>query len=258
MKLAFLDLETTGFEAESDSIIEVALIVVENGQEIDRFESLVAFDGQIPPIVTQITSINDEDLAANGKNWTDIKPKIEKMLEGCVMVGHNIDFDIRFLRANGIMFLAEDRIDTHELARVLMIGEPSYALEVLAQKHDLVHENAHRAMSDVEANLDFWHILLQKIESLPKVVLEKLKPYYQHTNWKPGYFFDCATGLDTPVQDPRPPKTDLPAMTHTFSEFPQLQTGAPTLIPFNENMAQAAYITQMATSASGHSPVAVT
>jgi len=174
MKYAFLDLETTGFDPEKDSIIEIAVIVTdENLNEIECFESLVAPDKSTPNLHTErITGISLEMLEGQ-KLWDDIQNEVQKIVDNAVIIGHNILFDTGFLQANGIDLNPDNYIDTHELARILLINEPSYALEVLADTYNLSKSQAHRAMSDVETSLHLFEFLQNITQTLPQSYINK-------------------------------------------------------------------------------------
>ena len=155
MKYCFLDLETTGFEAAKDSIIEVSLVVVEDGVETGRLDQVIIPDKSLlSDFVSQLTGIDQNEIDTNGVYFTEVKDEVQALVAGTVIVGHNIDFDINFLKGNGINLDDCERIDTHELARILLPKESSFALEVLTKNYGFTHEDAHRAMSDVLASKD--------------------------------------------------------------------------------------------------------
>ncbi len=185
MKYCFLDLETTGFSPEKDSIIEISFITVENGTKVDEYDQVIQPDkSEISDFVSHLTGITTEETQEKGVKFKDIKDVVQKKIGDAVIVGHNIDFDINFLIANGIDLKKHKRIDTHELARILLPQEESFALEVLTQKYGFSHENAHRAMSDVLASWDLYKLLIKKIEELPIAFLEKIKPFLEtKTDW---------------------------------------------------------------------------
>lgn len=195
----FLDLETTGFEPNKDSILEVSFIRIKNGKEIARFDHVFLPDkSPLTPFISGLTGITEEELNASGKKLTDDIATINEMIGDSVIIGHNIDFDIGFLIANGIDVVNNPRLDTHELARILLPGEKSFALEVLSRKYDFIHEDAHRAMSDVEASVELFDMLLKKIEALPVDFLQQIKPFLEtKTNWYARQLFLEAKGGGT-------------------------------------------------------------
>ena len=194
----FLDLETTGFDPELDSIIEMSFIVRnQKGQEITRMDEVVFPDkSKLTPFVSNLTGITQEEINQSGKKFVDLISEAKEKIGDAVIIGHNIDFDINFLIANGMENLAENpRIDTHELARIVLPNEDSYALEVLSNKYKMAHENAHRAMSDVEANILFFDFLVEKIDQIPAKFLEEVHPVLKSkTDWFAKNIFLAAIG----------------------------------------------------------------
>ncbi len=181
----FLDLETTGFSPEKDSIIEISFIRIKGGKEITRFDQVSIPDkSPLTAFISSLTGISPEEIEKEGKNLADLKSEILEKIGDSIIVGHNIDFDINFLVANGIDVSKNPRIDTHELARILLPGEESFALEVLSKKYGFLHKEAHRAMSDVEACVELFAMLEEKIKNLPPDFFTEIKPFLENkTDW---------------------------------------------------------------------------
>jgi len=208
----FLDLETTGFEPDKDSIIEISFITRNPaGEEINRMDEVVFPDkSEMSAFVSNLTGITQEELNQSGKKFSDLMEEAREKIGDAVIIGHNIDFDINFLIANGLENLAENpRIDTHELARILLPNESSYALEVLSNKYEMAHENSHRAMSDVVANILFFDFLVEKIEQIPAKFLTNIRAVLESkTDWfAKNLFLQSSGGEDYPLEK----KTETPS-----------------------------------------------
>jgi len=199
-RYCFLDLETTGFEPSKDSIIEVSLIVEEDGKEVGRLDRVTIPDKSLmSEFVSQLTGITQAEIDESGVYFTELKDEVQSLVEGTVIVGHNIDFDINFLKANGVNLDTNERLDTHELARILLPLESSFALEVLSQKYGFTHKDAHRAMSDVLASRDLFNLLLQRIDELPREFLDKVDGFLRsETTWYARHLFLEAKGSSEP------------------------------------------------------------
>jgi DNA polymerase-3 subunit epsilon len=81
--LAIVDVETTGMSARYHRIIEIAIIRVEGDKVVDTFTSLINPKAFIPPIITHITGIREEDLVDAHALWQflrKIKKEIPKKL----------------------------------------------------------------------------------------------------------------------------------------------------------------------------------
>ena len=223
----FLDLETTGFEPNKDSIIEVSFIRTKDGKEIARFDHVFLPDkSPLTPFISNLTGITQEELDKAGNKLEDEIAQISELIGDSVIVGHNIDFDIGFLIANGIDVVNNPRLDTHELARILLPGEESFALEVLSKKYGFIHEDAHRAMSDVEASVELFDMLLEKIEELPTDFLKSVQPFLEaKTNWYAKRLFLEAKGKEISVFETKDvPSSDVIYQVQSEFEEKYLET----------------------------------
>jgi len=196
MKYCFLDLETTGFDPSKDSIIEVSLVVFEDEVETGRLDRVIIPDkSPMSDFVSQLTGIDQSEIDEQGIYFTEIKDELQALVQDTVIVGHNIDFDINFLKGNNIDLDNNERLDTHELARILLPQEPSFALEVLTKNYGFAHEAAHRAMSDVLASKRLFEMLLERIEALPQSFLDEINGFLSHeTTWYARHLFLKAAG----------------------------------------------------------------
>src|SRR4051812_42517926 len=96
--LAFLDVETTGASAEfGDRVIEVGVARVEGGRVVAEYEQLIDPRRRISAGVTVLTGIT-QVMVAGQPTFTDQLPRLMPLLEGAVVVGHNVRFDLSFLR----------------------------------------------------------------------------------------------------------------------------------------------------------------
>jgi DNA polymerase III subunit epsilon len=158
-----IDLETTGGSAVFDRILEVAAIRVENGVVQDRFECLVEPGMPIPPFVTRITGINQR-LVSGKPSFDSLLPELRRLLDGAVLVAHNVSFDGNFLSnafsKAGLVWDGE-KLCTLRLARRLIPGLHSYRLDSLCAFLGFTFVQRHRAGPDAEATLHVLQHLLQ-------------------------------------------------------------------------------------------------
>lgn len=169
--LLFLDLETTGFDNKKDNILEISAVRYDETKKeiVARFDRVLNLpEGVVvSPMIEGLTGISTEMCRDEGISLSQAQQEFsEFILEDDIITGHNISFDTGFLNQFGFMNFETHRhqeIDTFILS-VLVLGqeEESHALEILSEKYGIVHQNAHRAMSDVLANLDFY-LILEKI-----------------------------------------------------------------------------------------------
>lgn len=176
-----LDLETTGFNNKTDKIIEFGAVKFDLNGYREEMQFLINPNVQIPQIVTHITNINDEDVK-DAPTFDEKLKEIQEFIGDLPIIGHNIQFDTGFLRANGIP-LTNPEYDTCILASIACPGQPSYSLEILSSVLNLSHEEKHRALDDSIAAMELFLKLTQEFEALPKELLEKIKHLLQKSNW---------------------------------------------------------------------------
>ena len=155
-----IDLETTGLDKINDKITEVALIKYdeETNKIIDTFQTLVNPKIKIPPIITKITHITDNDVAG-APLISDLKDKIQDFIWDLPILWHNTTFDVTFLRNNGIEIENNIILDTFFLANFLIIWWTSLSLDYLSLHFSFSHESAHRAYDDAFATIQLFNKL---------------------------------------------------------------------------------------------------
>ena len=185
-----LDLETTGVMPDKDQILEVACIRYENGKEVDRLEAVIRVLLPLPDIITFITGITDEEVKKNGVPLDSVQDKLEEILSGAYIIGHNIQFDIGFLKSSGIDLKTIGDIDTIPLAQILYPEATSYSLESLSTDFEIEHGKSHRAMGDVEATLELFKHLWKKASKLPKNLIHHIQDLIPKSEWDGAIFFE--------------------------------------------------------------------
>lgn len=177
-RFVVVDIETTGpsFQ-QGDRMIQIGMVVIENGQIVERFSSFINPKTKIPNFIQQLTGIKESDVV-DAPSFQTIAAKVYELLEGAYLVAHNVHFDLPFLEAAfkeaGFDSFFVQVIDTVELARLLLPTEESYKLSYLAQLFSLSHDRPHQADSDAEVTALLCLSLFEKLESLPLVTLEML------------------------------------------------------------------------------------
>ena len=154
--LAFVDVETTGASADfGDRVIEIGIARYEAGQLVATMDELIDPARALSPTITRITGIS-ADMLVGRPRFAAFAPRIRALLDGCVVVGHNVLFDISFLRVEHKRLgcdLAEVvgpralAIDTLQLAR-RRFGRGGNGLSMLATRLGVPCTTAHRALAD--------------------------------------------------------------------------------------------------------------
>jgi DNA polymerase-3 subunit epsilon len=152
--IAVIDFETTGLSpAMGDRATEVAIVLLEEGRVVDRFQSLMNAGVHIPAFITSLTGISNA-MVAEAPEATTVMAEANRFVGMAPMVAHNASFDRKFWEAElgraGVT-AAQPFACTMLLARRLYPQAPSHKLGVLVDYHRLPKTGrAHRALADAE------------------------------------------------------------------------------------------------------------
>jgi DNA polymerase-3 subunit epsilon/ATP-dependent DNA helicase DinG len=179
LDLVAIDLETTGFDPESDRIVEIGAVRIhvapDGGVSIgERFSTFVDPGGALASVITRLTGIRDLDLIGAPSAQVALA-QLGAFLGASAVVGHNVAFDLAFLERGGLP--PRDRLDTAELASILMPTAPTYALQALAAAADIRPAAAHRALDDALTCASVLEVLASRARRLPAAVLEEARAY---------------------------------------------------------------------------------
>ena len=167
------DLETTGFSPNTCKIIEIGAVKVENGTITERFSEFVNPQVPIPFKIEELTGIRD-DMVMGAETIEEILPRFMEFCEGCVMISHNAEFDMSFIRKNcmDLDIPCNHTVgDTVAMARILLPALHRFKLDTVAKALKISLENHHRAVDDAECTA---HIFVKFIEMLKERHIETL------------------------------------------------------------------------------------
>lgn len=160
--LAFVDLETTGSNAEFDRITEIGIVLVD-GEHVEEWSSLVNPGCRISPFIERFTGISDA-MVADAPEFEALAPRVAAMLQDRLFVAHNARFDYGFLRHSfrraGHDFRAST-VCTVKLSRALYPQHRRHNLDALIERHGLTADGRHRALADARLIRQFWRIAQQ-------------------------------------------------------------------------------------------------
>ena len=98
MKIIYFDTETTGLNCETCQIIELAMLIVEDGRIMEEYDKFVNIGCKLPSDIIRITGITDEMLRQQGASEKQIALDLKKHLTpGTLMIAHNCQFDLSFV-----------------------------------------------------------------------------------------------------------------------------------------------------------------
>ena len=153
--LVVVELETTGLNNKPefgtvDYIIEVGAVKMEKGRVTEKFHSFVACPVAVPKVVTELTGITDKDLA-DAPSVEEVLKELQAFCQGCRFVGHNVGFNLGFLRHFGQRVgakFAGKAYDTVSISGSLLQGEiPNRKLTTVAKCFG-VSFDGHRTIDD--------------------------------------------------------------------------------------------------------------
>lgn len=180
-----LDCEATGLSIESDAIIELAAVKFTIDQNLDSFESLIDPCQVIPEESIKIHHITNDMIVGKPK-IKDILPGFLKFIDGHIIVGHGIKFDIDMINKAAknhqipCHIEKQQSIDTLRLAR--LYGQtPVNSLEILRQHFNIVSDGAHRAMNDVVVNIEVFKYLAKQFKTTAQLLARLQKPIAMKT-----------------------------------------------------------------------------
>ena len=151
---AVIDFETTGISpACGDRASEVAIVLLEGGQVVDRFQSLMNAGVRIPGFITQLTGITNA-MVASAPEAAQVMGEASRFVGNAPLVAHNAAFDRRFWQAElarAGLGAPQPFICTLLLSRRLYPQAPNHKLGSLVDYHRLPRTGqAHRALADAE------------------------------------------------------------------------------------------------------------
>lgn len=172
----FLDVETTGLSPRAARVCEVAAINFRGAERVGTLAELINPGMPIPPETSRIHGITDS-MVKDSPSFGGVAPRLLAMLENSVIVGHNADFDLRFLQAEfervGLKFPRLYVVDTLLIARKHWKFQ-SNRLGNIAAELNLSNENWHRALNDVEMTRKIFEHFVSAFRSAGAVTVSDL------------------------------------------------------------------------------------
>jgi DNA polymerase III epsilon subunit family exonuclease len=179
-----LDTETTGLDVGNDRVVSIGAVRMV-GERIFRhvtFHQLCNPHRPIPPAATRVHHITDDDVASApefAETWGNCLP----LLEGTVMVGYNIPFDLAMLRHEsrraGLAWEEPPFLDILLLAVALIDDLRNDNLEGLTDYLGVVIQDRHNALGDSLMEAETLACLLPRLEDKGIVTYGDAKAFSQ-------------------------------------------------------------------------------
>ena len=173
------DIETTGFSAAEDRIIEIGAVKITDGAIVDRFSTFVNPEVPIPFEIQQLTHITD-DMVLEAPKIEEALPAFLDFVGESALVAHNAGFDVGFIEQNCVR-LGRSRIftsvDTVGLARVLLPTLSKYKLNIVAKALNISLENHHRAVDDAAATAEIYVKFIEMLKERGMTTLKEVNAF---------------------------------------------------------------------------------
>ena len=173
------DIETTGFSAVTDRIIEIGAVKVEDGKITDKFSTFVNPKRPIPFRITELTGITDE-MVIGSLDIETILPQFIEFIVDAVLVAHNASFGVGFIEQNCKRQKIEadfTYVDTVALARVLLPALNRFKLDTVAKALNISLENHHRAVDDAGCTAEIFVKFVQMLKERELTTLAKVNEF---------------------------------------------------------------------------------
>ncbi len=157
------DTETTGREARTAELVEIAAVRMQGGEIVDRFETLVKPSRGI--VGKQIHGLTEADVK-DAPAPSDAARAFLDWAGDDILVGHNVGFDIGFIEAavaDGTRIEPGEYLDTLVLARAGYPDLDAHKLADLVAFFELAVEPTHRALADAEATAALLGVMAEDL-----------------------------------------------------------------------------------------------
>lgn len=222
-RIVAFDLETTGLDPQHDKIIEIGAVRFEGEKVLETYQTLINPQRLIFPEITQITSITNE-MVRNAPLIEDVKDEFADFLEDVPLLGHNVQFDLSFLRANKFS-LPNDEIDSFDLASVLMPSASRYNLGSLVEILNLNRDEfqSHRALDDARMTCGIYLKFHEMAHELPLELVKEIVEQGKGIAWGGKWFFNeiLKQRVKEPIQARTVRQVDYGALFGKLDELSQ-------------------------------------
>ena len=176
-----LDLETTGLDPERDRIIEIGVVKFQGEEVLDTFHTLVNPHCPLSYRIRLLTGITAEELVT-APPFSAVADRLLSFVGSYPVVGQNINFDLSFLRSQGVSF-PNAIYDILELANILFPQFFDYSLPMLAKQLGVPCSVHHRALADAIIAKEVFLVLLDKAFALDLRLVAEINRLTMATEW---------------------------------------------------------------------------
>ena len=182
LKFCVIDLETTGGNPETEKIIEIGMVLIEDRKITEERSFLVNPQKDIPDFVQKLTGIRKADVEHSPK-IEEVIDEIVQFIGDSILVAHNTSFDIPFL--NGVLkklqrpTMDNKVICTNIMTKYMIPDIMSSNLTYMSEMFGIHHSQAHRAIEDARAT---GLLLLKYLDIFESKNIRKVNQLYYPRN----------------------------------------------------------------------------
>ncbi len=231
--LVALDLETTGLDADKDTVLEIGAVRFRGPRVEAEFHTLVHPRRPIPPFVTKLTGIT-QAMIAQAPTLDEVLDDLAAFVGDDPVVGHNLNFDLGFLHPHGLL---RDNlvVDTYELASVILPTAERYNLGYLGRLLGVPLPATHRALDDARVTQAVFLRLYERLLDLPASLIAEIVRLAWPLQWSATWVFQEALEEVQRQGKTPPPRRESPTpplLPERLPEAqPEIEPGTPILDP---------------------------
>lgn len=162
-KMVLIDCETTGGKPSQHRVIEIGLLLIDDGQITDRWQTFLDPERELPPFITKLTGISPPMLVGQ-PHFADVAETLREKLKDRIFVAHNARFDYGFIKTEferaGIAFNAKTLCSV-KFSRALYPQFKRHGIDQIIKRFDFSIENRHRAMDDADI---IWKLFVKSTQ----------------------------------------------------------------------------------------------
>lgn len=168
-----LDFETTGLSPDyGDRAIEIGAVKIENGEVVDRFQSLMNPGKRISAFIEDYTGITNAMLKS-APPCGEVMVEFADFAGDADLVAHNASFDRRFLEAELTRIKRRCRGEfacSMLIARRLFQDAENHKLGTLVRHANIPHDGTfHRALADAQMTALLWLRMIEHVKEACRI-----------------------------------------------------------------------------------------
>lgn len=156
-----VDIETTGLSPQKDDIIELSALKVRDNKVVEEFSTLLKSSKGVNNFISGLTGITNSMLN-NAPIIEDVLPEFLAFIGNDIILGHNVNFDMRFIKAKTQLVL--NKMVKNSIMDTMIFAKrnlelPNFKLTTIAQYYDIDTKNNHRGLKDCYITFEVYNKL---------------------------------------------------------------------------------------------------